>query len=100
MALADEIEKLVRRKPGLTQMDLARMLHGRAGYKQQVNLTCRRLVAEGRLERKGRGGWGDPFTYYPPRIKHRAGGETHPAGALASLRRRDCLWSLAVNRPL
>jgi hypothetical protein len=54
MALADEIEKLVRRKPGLTQMDLARMLHGRAGYKQQVNLTCRRLVAEGRIERQGR----------------------------------------------
>ena len=65
MALADEIEKLVRRKPGLTQMDLARMLHGHAGHKQQVNLTCRRLVAEGRIERQGRGGWGSPFTYYP-----------------------------------
>ena len=71
MALADEIEKLVRRKPGLTDVELVRRLHGRAAYQLQVNSTCRRLVAEGRLERQGRGGWGDPFTYYPPRIKLR-----------------------------
>ena len=72
MALADEIEELVRRKPGLTDVELVRRLHGRAAYQLQVNSTCRRLVAEGRLERQGRGGWGDPFTYYPPRIKRRA----------------------------
>ena len=71
MALADEIEKLVRRKPGLTEIDLARMLPGPV-YQQQVNSTCRRLVAESRLERQGRGGWGDPFTYHLPRIKRRA----------------------------
>jgi hypothetical protein len=63
MALADEIEVLVRRKPGLTQMDLVRGLHGRAA--QGINSACRRLVAEGRIERQGRGGWGSPFTYYP-----------------------------------
>ena len=71
MALADDIEEFVRRKPGLSEMDLARILPGPI-YQQQVNSTCRRLVAEGRLERQGRGGWGDPFTYYPPRIKRRA----------------------------
>jgi len=66
MALADEIEELVRRKPGLTRLDLVRMLHDHAGYQQQVTATCRRLVLEGRVQRKGKGGWNDPITYYPP----------------------------------
>ena len=66
MALADEIEELVRRKPGLTGLDLVRMLHDHAGYQQQVTATCRRLVLEGRVQRQGKGGWNDPITYYPP----------------------------------
>jgi hypothetical protein len=66
MALADEIEELVRRQPGLADLDLVRMLHDRAGSQQQIKSTCRRLVAEGRIGRQGRGGWGNPFTYYPP----------------------------------
>ena len=52
MALADEIEKLVRRKPGLTQMDLVRRLHDRAA--QGINSACRRLVAEGMERREPR----------------------------------------------
>jgi hypothetical protein len=66
MALADEIEELVRRQPGLADLDLVRMLHDRAGSQQQIKSTCRRLVAEGRIERQGRGGWQKPFTYFPP----------------------------------
>jgi hypothetical protein len=65
MALVDDIEELVRRNLGLTDIDLVRMLHGRGAYQQQVNSICRHLVAEGRLERQGRGGWQHPFTYYP-----------------------------------
>jgi hypothetical protein len=86
MALADEIEKLVRRKPGLTEIELVRMLHGRGAYLQQVNSACRRLVAKGRIERQGRGGWGDPFTYYPPGSnitpRHDPQGEKHPSAKL------------------
>jgi hypothetical protein len=66
MALADDIEALVRNQPGLTDLDLARMLHERAHSRHRVNSICRRLVAEGRIERQGRGGWQSPFTYYPP----------------------------------
>jgi hypothetical protein len=85
MALADEIEKLVRGKPGLTEIDLVRMLHGRGAYPQQVNSACRRLVAKGRIERQGRGGWGDPFTYYPPGSNIVPSGpqsENHPSAKL------------------
>jgi len=63
--LADEIEKLVRSTPGLTDLDLARALHERAGSRPRIVSICRRLVAEGRLERHGRGGWQRPFTYHP-----------------------------------
>jgi hypothetical protein len=63
--LADEIEKLVRSTPGITDMALARALHERAGSRSRIVSICRRLVAEGRLERQGRGGWREPFTFYP-----------------------------------
>jgi hypothetical protein len=62
---ADEIEKLVRSTPGITDMALARALHERAGGRPRINSICRRLVAEGRIERQGRGGWRQPFTFYP-----------------------------------
>jgi hypothetical protein len=63
--LADEIEKLVRSTPGITDMDLARALHERAGGRPRIVSICRRLVAEGRIERRGRGGWQQPFKFYP-----------------------------------
>ena len=65
MALADDIDLLVFRKPGLTELGLAKSLFGRTGYQQRVNSTRRRLVREGRVERRGTGGPGHPFTYYP-----------------------------------
>jgi len=55
MALAEEIEELVRLKPGLTDVVLGRMLQGHfIIYQQQVNSACRRLVAEGALNGKAR----------------------------------------------
>jgi hypothetical protein len=66
--LADEIEKLVRCMPGLTGMDLVRMLHERARSPHQIISICRRLVAEGRLERRGQGGWQRPLLPGGPQI--------------------------------
>jgi hypothetical protein len=65
MALADDIDLLVSRRPGLTELALAKSLFGRMGYQQRVNSTCRHLFREGRVERHGTGGPGHPFTYYP-----------------------------------
>jgi hypothetical protein len=63
MALADHIDQLVSRRPGMTELALAKSLFGRVGYQQRVNSTCRRLFREGHLERHGTGGPGHPFTY-------------------------------------
>ena len=50
MALADHIDQLVSRRPGMTELALAKSLFGRAGYQQRVNSTRRHLSREGRVE--------------------------------------------------
>ena len=65
MGLADDIALLVSRRPGLTELTLAKSLFEHMGYQQRVNSTCRHLFREGRVERHGTGGPGHPFTYYP-----------------------------------
>jgi hypothetical protein len=47
MGLADDIDLLVSRRPGLTELALAKSLFGRMGYQQRVNSTCRHLSREG-----------------------------------------------------
>jgi len=42
-------------------------IFGRRQYRQVVNYECRRLVKAGRLERRGKEGNGDPFTYHVPK---------------------------------
>jgi LysR family transcriptional regulator, hca operon transcriptional activator len=63
--LIDDIEKLICRTPGLTAAALAHALFGEDGYNQRVNTECRTLVYSRRVERRGHGGPGDPFKYYP-----------------------------------
>lgn len=74
MTIADDILLLVTARPGLTEAQIAGRLFGRDGYQQRVNSTCRRLVREYRIERRGNGGPGDPFTYFRKRIVHRLRG--------------------------
>ena len=62
MTVADRILDLVRRRPHVTERELAELLFDEA-YQQRVNSTCRRLLAAGRVRREGRGGPGDPFRY-------------------------------------
>ena len=61
----DRLEKLIRDRPGLTATELARALYGDDGYHERVGGACRALVQDGKVERRGNGGPGDPFTYYP-----------------------------------
>ncbi len=68
MALVDDILSLITRQPGLTEAEIAKHLFGNLGYQQRVNSTCRRLIHEDCIERRGNGGPGDPFTYHRKRI--------------------------------
>jgi hypothetical protein len=72
MTVADDIMHEVRRKAGRTEDELAALIFGRDNaYQQRVNSTCRRLVSEGKIIRKGKGGQNDPFTYHlPPLRRH------------------------------
>lgn len=65
MGTREDVEALVRRKPGMTAPDIARALFGGAGIQQQVNPSLLGLSREGRIDRRGYGGPGDPFTYHP-----------------------------------
>jgi hypothetical protein len=79
IGLADDIDLLVSRRPGLTELALAKTLFGRMGYQQRVNSTCRHLFREGRVERRGTGGPGHAFTYYPGQVDRR--GQTPVPGS-------------------
>ena len=65
MAVADDIEALVTRSPGLTEAEIAAALFGEAGYTARVSVACRNLIKSRRIERTGRGGRNDPFRYFP-----------------------------------
>jgi hypothetical protein len=56
MAIADEIEALITRSPGLTEAEIATALFGNASYSQQVSNACRSLLKSRRIEQSGRGG--------------------------------------------
>jgi hypothetical protein len=64
MALADDLQALITRKPGLSEADLAAELFGSDGYQQRVNSTCRRMIKQGRVRREGNGYQADPYRYF------------------------------------
>lgn len=70
MPIEDDIMHEVRREAGRTEGELVALIFGQdAAYQQRVNSTCRKLVREGRVLRRGKGGATDPFTYHLPLIE-------------------------------
>jgi hypothetical protein len=65
LTLIDVILFLVETCPGRTEAELAEAIFGKKAYQQRVNPDCRRLADMGDIERRGYGGPGDPFRYYP-----------------------------------
>ncbi len=65
IAVADEIETLLIRNPGLMEAEIATTLFGEAGYPARVARALINLMKSRRIERSGRGGRFDPFRYFP-----------------------------------
>lgn len=63
MSQIDDIEDLIRRRPHLTEIQIAEELFGPEAYQQKVNQCCRKLLSERRVTRHGKGGPAGPFTY-------------------------------------
>ena len=63
---ATRVLNSVRKRAGMTELELAKMLYGPQAVQQSVNADCRFLVKKGLVVRKGAGGPGDPFTYHLP----------------------------------
>jgi hypothetical protein len=61
------LDDLISMRPGKTERELAEVLWPRKGYQQRVNQDCRELIRLRKVERRGPGGPGDPFRYYPMR---------------------------------
>jgi hypothetical protein len=70
--LLDDIEKAISERPGLTATQIAHAMYGADGYGEQVRTGCLALLRQGRIERRGQGGPGDPFTHYPVKMGERS----------------------------
>jgi hypothetical protein len=63
--LIDDLEKLIRDRPEMKATELAMALYGPSGYYDRIGGLCRQLFQAYRIERRGNGGAGNPFRYYP-----------------------------------
>lgn len=60
---AFRVEELIRKRPRMTEAEIAKALFGAAAYQQKVNGVCRALISKGLVKRLGSGGAGDPYVY-------------------------------------
>jgi hypothetical protein len=65
MSQSDVLEFVIQKGPGRTELELAQAIHGDQGHQQRVNQDCDMLVNERKVERRGEGGPGDPYRYWP-----------------------------------
>jgi hypothetical protein len=71
----DRVLNIISRRPGMTELEIAKAMYGQAAVQQDVNPECRLLVKLSLVERCGVGGKGDPFTY---RVRKKADPGTSP----------------------
>src|SRR6516164_1540462 len=69
VTVAEAMETLVARQPGLTATQISQLLFANECESERVDLMCRRLIAKGRLQRCGADTIADPFAYSPKRAK-------------------------------
>lgn len=62
--VSQRILEVVKKRPGLTELEIAEAIYGPGAVQQRVNQDCRLLVSRGLLERRGNGGRSDPYNYF------------------------------------
>lgn len=62
-SVTDRVYELIKQRPGMTELEIAKALFGKSAVQQNVNQECRLLVRLGLVDRLGVGGRGDPYTY-------------------------------------
>ena len=65
LTIADVLRFLIEKGPGRTEAQLAEAIFGARGYQQRVNQDCSAMDFLGTVERRGAGGPGDPYRYFP-----------------------------------
>jgi hypothetical protein len=92
VSLRSKICDVIHSRPGVTELEIARLVYGPAVDQGQVNRICRQLVEQGYVLRHGRGGPHDPYTYAwiatGPRLA--AAGRLCCASATAAFHVRTC----------
>jgi hypothetical protein len=72
MTIADDVLHEVNLKGGRTAEELAALIFGRdQAYPQRIYPALRQLLAESKIVRQGKGGWGHEYTYHRPPIERR-----------------------------
>jgi hypothetical protein len=61
---ATRVLDAIKRRGGMTELEIAQKLYGATAVQQRVNGDCRFLLKKGLVERRGAGGRSDPFVYY------------------------------------
>jgi hypothetical protein len=62
--VSHKILELIRRRPGMTELEIAKAIYGPSALQPQVNSYCRKLLSLGQVEGRGSGRH-DHFIYYP-----------------------------------
>ncbi len=78
MAIRDDLLFQIRKWPGRTEAELAKIILGRRGCQQRVNSDCKLLVSQKLIARRGFGGPSDPYCYYPA-VNRISGDRADPA---------------------
>lgn len=84
MSLRSKVCEIIHSRPGVTQLEIATLIYGSSADQGQVNRICRDLIRGGHVQRTGKGGPHDPFTYTwvrPPRSSglNPLGGQPRPS---------------------
>jgi len=57
---------LIQKRPGVSELELMRAIHGDEDWHlQEIDQDCRMLLACGKVDRRGSGLPGDPYRYWP-----------------------------------